>query len=956
MAQHPPPFFEESPTWNLADLIVASVRAGEGPVAFGQMIPLVATIENRGMAASTPARVDFFVDGALAGSTRLPSLASGGSTEPQVMWTAEDPGPHHVFAQLVLDAAHPDAHTRSHRADRRFWVDGEGRDADIELDLVEGTSRDRRGVVFRVRATNIGPVTLPAIDLISWIDGEAVGVVTMPALRPETSADLSITVPHAEPGDHILGLTAEWPDVLFDGQLRAVVGWHVSIVGLVAKSDSTKPGRWSSLGPRVLVKAQPDGSQGRVDHIAVHPQNPDVLYAGAVRGGLWKSTNGGSSWRELTDSLSKQYGVQGFGSPLHSGGIALDPVQPDIVYFGTGSSRYGGGAGIFKSVDGGAIWYQIATESQCTGVSKLAVRRASDGSVIVYAATDNGLLRYVGADPTATSVSPADWTMLRSGQIEEMIVDPADAGVVYIGVIVSAKGPVQGLYRSDDANAIARTVTWHSVSAGLPAMSTVHAIRVDLFAGDPRTVYCSVSQDPNVTPNAPRLSIFRSDNRGQSWALQRTFGPSAPTPVALNNPFIRVHPTNASLLWFGGVNLFKLDLGQPNSQPIQLSTHDDQHAMTFDPSNANRYYVTGDGGVWRCQVVASSADSCEHRNADLRVLELYDLDVAENDPSLIIGGTQDNGTVVYTGHADWNETYQPRGGDGAYSVICPANHNIMLSQYQYLRDTGISTSGPAGPWICDLLKGKGLPNEALYVQDAYVAFHPANPDVVVTVGPQVYATNNARSYTTDNAGARHSSAIWTARGPAGSTVKGTITRVVFQPGTFHWYAGTSAGQIWRTPQGIPGTWSLIDARGFDEASVLGMAFAPTDNNVLYVLYEGGDSYRRVQRLQGLSGGLSGTWMNDNLPVNRQLITICGDGHNADIAYVGTDKGVFQADLSRPTYDCWRTYNDQLPLVEINDLVVPTGRLQPAQSSSTPSPERALFAATFGRGVWMTRTT
>ena len=71
--------------------------------------------------------------------------------------------------------------------------------------------------------------------------------------------------------------------------------------------------------------------------------------------------------------------------------------------------------------------------------------------------------------------------------------------------------------------------------------------------------------------------------------------------------------------------------------------------------------------------------------------------------------------------------------------------------------------------------------------------------------------------------------------------------------------------------------------------------------------------------------------------------------------MGTDKGVFEGDISRPTYDRWEPYNQGMPLMRINDLVVPTGRISEAGSSSVIEPERSLFAATRGRGVWMVAT-
>jgi len=174
--------------------------------------------------------------------------------------------------------------------------------------------------------------------------------------------------------------------------------------------------------------------------------------------------------------------------------------------------------------------------------------------------------------------------------------------------------------------------------------------------------------------------------------------------------------------------------------------------------------------------------------------------------------------------------------------------------------------------------------------------------------------------------------------------------VVIQPGTTHWYAGTSQGQIWYTSAKMQGTWSLIDSHP-DQASVMSMAFSPKDPNVLYVLYWGGDIYRRVQRfVYSEAGGWNGTWINDNLGAKVKIDSvevalvprvICGDAHRSDVAYVGTEHGVYRWDGTKPMYESWQPYNDGFPLTTVVDLKV--------------GPNEMLYAATKGRGAWVVIT-
>lgn len=962
-------FVEEFPAWNMPDLAVTELELKPRRAGPGERVVISVAVTNRGTGYSEPARLYFSIDGVRAETVDVTALAPGENTGKRMAWTAEGPGLHRIAAEIVPAPGQVDGDSADNLVNGRIWVASEEKPAaDIEMELVPaGDGRDAGGS-FILNAYNPSFAALQPVEAVIWLDGEQHGRVEIGPIEPGGSEDIAIDLHNMPPGDHVLALRMDWPDDFHDRDFRAVTGWHIGIPGRLAQV--VKPGTWTSIGPRILVKAQPDGSQGRIDHIAVDPNNSNVLYASAVRGGLWKSTDGGKNWSELTDDLSKKFGVSGGPSPLMGGAIAIDPGNSAIVYYGTGSSRYSGGLGMFKSIDGGKKWHQIATETRCRGVSKIHVERTSSG-VIVYAATDRGLMRHVNSDPKDTSIVSSDWTMLWSGKIEDMAVDPDDTGRVYIADIDATRTKpdgnnaqvMKGLYRCSDADTATGNASCTALSSGLPAMNTNSSIRIDLFRDDPKIVYASVVRARAFDAIAPRLAIYRSGNRGDKWTLKRSFGDKEPNENSLYNPFIRVHPSDSSKIWFGGVNLFEMDFDDSQPAPVAIfPPHDDQHGMTFDPNDDDLYYVVGDGGVWRCQV-ASGTDTCAHRNTDLRVMELYDMDVAENNPSLITGGTQDNGTIVFTGDLDWNKAGQPRGGDGAYTPISPANHNVVISQHQHMHSTDdrfstwISVSGPQGPWIKGLAGSTDLPQSVkdLYVREAYLTFRPSNPDLVATIGDQVYATANATDFKMDGK-VRRSTAIWKGRGPdpAGSNVKGTVTRVLFQPDTNHWYAGTSEGQIWRSNHGIKGTWNLVWQQ-FDKAKVIDMAFAPTDKDVLYVLFSGGSVYRRVLRLQGLTTGTSGTPIGCNFPSNRHPRAISGDGYDAEKVYVGTDKGVFEGDLSRPTYDRWKPYNEGMPLTRINDLVVPTGRIKAAGPSSVTAPERRLFAATRGRGVWMVDT-
>jgi hypothetical protein len=196
-------------------------------------------------------------------------------------------------------------------------------------------------------------------------------------------------------------------------------------------------------------------------------------------------------------------------------------------------------------------------------------------------------------------------------------------------------------------------------------------------------------------------------------------------------------------------------------------------------------------------------------------------------------------------------------------------------------------------------------------------------------------------------------ASWQAAGPSGVSVKGYVRRVLVQPQTGYWVAGTSQGQLWYRTS-LSGAWTLLFAHPClgttwnCSAPVLSMAFAPTDNRTLYVAFDIGGSraYTRLWRIV-MNPGPPVTWtpsnITDNFPENLRVRAVTGDGHTADVAHVATHRGgVYRWTGSRPSYERWRPYNVCMPgAVDVRDLLVAS--------------DRTLRAATWGRGAWTVET-
>ena len=170
----------------------------------------------------------------------------------------------------------------------------------------------------------------------------------------------------------------------------------------VGPFDHTNTGSWSS-------------GQGRVNAIAVDPNNPDVMYVGAPAGGIWRSTDTGATWEPLTDQLP-QIGVSG---------IAVDPQDSDIIYIATGDDDAGDsfGIGVLKSIDGGATWNLTGLNETNSPDSLNEIFVHPEDSNILWVATTSGVFKTIDAGD--------NWTNVRPGNMDDLRLKPGDPNTLY---------------------------------------------------------------------------------------------------------------------------------------------------------------------------------------------------------------------------------------------------------------------------------------------------------------------------------------------------------------------------------------------------------------------------------------------------------------------------------------------------------------------------------------------
>ncbi len=920
MSASSPSLVEESPAWRTPDWAVLELVAEPERVGVHGEVAFHALVANVGTGPASLAQVCFWVDQERLACATVEGLAPLEEVDVPWVWRPDMSGRFTVVAEVVPEGT--DFQSGNNAQSVRVRVAGDDPlPPEVEFEDVmfeEGppNAGDTRTVVVRVR--NPGFVDVEGIPVFLYVDREEIARVQIEHLAPGESQDVSFLWSDITPGVHVIEARMALPEPFVYADEEHVRAWDVVVADFTQLFSSPSRDRWVSIGPSYLNPGYPTGSVGRMDFIAFHPTNPNVLYASAPTGGIWKSTNGGDSWTPLGDRLSS----------LRAAAIAVDPQHPNVVYAGTGSARWGGGVGIYKSIDGGQHWSLFADSRVARGVGKMVIRYRPGGGFVIYAATDRGVLRYTGSNPQATHSLPKEWTCIKEGHAVDMAVSPTDDNLVFVSI------DGEGIYRTRKGLTATGNSDWTRLSGqhGLPALTVQGRHAVLDFYVTPSGSYLYVAV---TNPSAgAKLGIYRSTNQGDNWTAVGMFKMDG-----LYNPFIRIWPYDPDVVYFGGVHLYRTRAGTNTAERV-WNVHDDMKYLEFDPHNAWHYYVLSDGGIWSCSILplggpyspAPTWDMCVPRNNDLRVTQFYDIDVSHQAPTLVIGGTQDNGTVLYKGNAVWSGIHD---GDGLFSLIAPTNNNVMYSQQQFLRQTVRSTNG-GKTWR---LANNGLPTEDRWGwEDAYITVHPRFPDFLLSQGLVVYKTVDGGKF-------------WAPSGPSGTNVRGYVRRVLIHPQTFDWIAGTSRGQLWITgDQGM--TWSLLDQHPDARASVVAMAFAATNPNVLYVVYDGCDPYRRIQRLEKhgsvwdrtwIAGA---TWVSGSLPVKHadtgtkvKIQAIAGDPYRDTVVYVGTDRGVYRGEA--PCGACtwtWQPYNEGLPLVDVRDLVVdPVNKF--------------LYAGTWGRGVW-----
>ncbi|MGE5346572.1 MAG: WD40/YVTN/BNR-like repeat-containing protein [Acidithiobacillales bacterium] len=685
-----------------------------------------------------------------------------------------------------------------------------------------------------------------------------------------------------------------------------------------------------SIGPAAMG--------GRITAIEAVPGERLTVWVGTAAGGVWKSEDGGLTFKPVFDR-----------EPQSVGALAVDPSDPKSVWVGTGESAVRNsvsvGAGVFRTTDGGETWEKLGLEGT-ERIARVAIS-PKDGKTVFVCATgplwndssERGVFRTVDGGKKWEKVLYVD---AKTG-CADLAMDPQDPRHLYAGLwqfrrtpwSFTSGGPGSGLWRSADGGS-----TWSKVTKGLPS-GELGRIGLDVSPARPSVVYAVVE--------SKNTAIYRSDDLGESWTETNSSANVQARPFY----FARViaDPVDVDRVYKPG---FFLTVSADGGKTFQsasggllgMSVHPDHHALWINPKNPRELLLGTDGGIY------ISPDRGGHWRfvTDLPISQYYHVSVDDAVPYNVYGGLQDNGTWygpstvpggIYSRH--WKVIGY---GDGFWAFVDPTDPDIVYDEYQggHLMRTRKSTGETkeiapypkAGEpklrynWNTPIHVSTAKPG-VLYYGSQYLHRSKDGGESWERISPDLTTNNPAREkqeesggLTIDNSTAENHCTIYAI---ADSPKNPSVIWVGTDDGNLQVTRddGKSWTNVARNVPGLPaGTWvSSVEAGHFDE----GTAYATFDGHMT------GDMKPWVFRTTDFGKTWTPLATGD---LEGFAHVVKEDLGSPRLLFVGTESGLF---VSVDGGKAWARFTGGLPRTPVCDLVV-----HPRDGD--------LVIATHGRGLYI----
>ena len=690
--------------------------------------------------------------------------------------------------------------------------------------------------------------------------------------------------------------------------------------------------RFRQIGPATMA--------GRIDDFAVLEEDPSTFYVATATGGLWKTTNNGTTFETVFDDESTS----------SIGDVAIAPSDPNLVWVGTGENNNrqssSWGEGVFKSTDGGKTWTNMGlvesrhiariivdpVDHDVVYVAALGSVWAAGGERGVYRTSDGGLtwdlLLEVDADTGAT----------------ELLMDPTNNKVLYAATYQRRRsawgfnggGTGSAIHKSTDAGE-----SWIELTDGLPE-GAKGRIGLDIYRKNPNVLYARV-QHPDDG------GVYRTDDAGATW---ERMSDTNPRPMYFSQ--IRIDPEDDHRIYVLGVQLFVSDdAGRTFRNTGAPRIHVDFHAMWINPADSRHVILGGDGGVG---ISYDRSETYVFLN-NMPLAQFYRASFDMQTPYTVCGGLQDNNTWCGPSatrssrgivNDDW---FIVGGGDGFVALVDPTDSNVLYAESQSGRMNRVDRATNERKAI----RPEPLPDATEYRWnwDTPMVMSPHDPSTIFVAANRVFKTTDrghvweAISEDLTTATDRDElelmgvmgSEITIARND-GVGAYGTISAFAESARVEGlYYSGSDDGQVqvsrdggvsWTnvTPNvsGVPALTyvSRVEPSKFADGTVYLTFDGHRSSDFTAYVYA---SRNYGQSWESIGGGL---------PEGEVARTITEDVENPDVLYLGTERGLF---VTTDRGGRWTRVKANLPTVPIYEIAV-----HPRDND--------LILATHGRAIWI----
>ncbi|HLI09571.1 MAG TPA: hypothetical protein VKV40_23615 [Ktedonobacteraceae bacterium] len=678
---------------------------------------------------------------------------------------------------------------------------------------------------------------------------------------------------------------------------------------------------------------------GRVVAVAADPEDSQVFYFGSTGGGVWKTTDGGLIWENVSDGFFQRASV---------GAIAVAPSDPNVIYVGMGESTIRGnvshGDGVYKSTDKGKTWIHLGL-TDTRHIAKVRVHPQNPDIVYVAALghahgpnAERGVYRSEDGGKTWARV------LFRSETAGacDLAMDPNNPRILYAAFWEAIRRPHE-LVSGGEGSGIFKSVdggdTWSEItrSSGLPE-GMLGKIGLAVSPAREGRVWAIIEAEDGA--------LFRSDNGGETW--QRLSEEGGLRARAWYYMHIYADPQDENTLWILNVRCWKSVDGGQNFFEV-FFPHGDHHDLWIDPRNPQRMIEGSDGGACITFNGGQSWSSIYNQPT----AEFYHVTTDTRVPYRVYGAQQDNTTICVPSRSalagiTFNDIYAVGGGESGYIAVRPDNPNIVFAgNYQgYLTryDHRSRQEQRIDVWP-ELASGWGAKDQKYRFQWTYpILLSPHDPNVLYITGNHVFRSSddgNSWQLISPDLTRNDVSKMEPSGGPiskdnTGAEYYGTIFAFAessLTPGLF--WAGSDDGLV-HVSRDNGKSWQNVTPRELPEWALISIIEpSPHDPATAYVAatcYKLDDF--RPYLFKTNDYGESWTKITNGFAENEFTRAIREDPARRGLLYAGTETGIY---VSFDEGANWQSLRSNLPVVPIHDLVVK---------------DDDLVVATHGRSFWI----